>query len=94
MHRHAFAIALARRRVRRIAVVVVNRQRRHEPRSLADHLRDIRIGEVEPMLDRVATAIERALHSFTAVCMTRHLSLPSMRLVDDRLQLIDGERRL
>ena len=34
------------------------------------------------------------MQTFAAVCVTRHLLLPSVRFVDDRAQLFDRERRL
>src|SRR5208282_2066253 len=76
----ALAVALALRSVGRRPVAVVNTQRRAEPRALPDHLRDLSIGQHEAMLDRVATAVERALHSFSAVSVASHFLSPAMRL--------------
>jgi len=48
---------------------------RHQPRALLQHLRDGGIVEVEPVLDRVASTVERAVQTDPAICMARHLAL-------------------
>src|ERR1051326_6667939 len=92
--RAALAVAAAGGGVGRIVVVVVDRERRHEPRPLAQHLRDGGVVEVEAVLDRVAAAVERAMQPLAAGRVARPLVLPRVRLVDDRAQLLDRERRL
>ena len=88
--RHALAVALAARRVRRVQVVVVDRQRRHVPGALPHHLRDLRIGELQAVLDRVAAAIERALQADAVVGVAGDLAAPAVGLVDDGAQLLDA----
>jgi hypothetical protein len=46
------------------------------------------------VLDRVAPAVERAPHADAVVRVARDLAAPAVRLVDDRLELVEGQRRL
>src|SRR5436853_37674 len=52
------------------------------------------IASIGAMLDRVAAAVEGAVQPLAAVRVAGHLALLSVRLVDDRAQLLDRERRL
>ena len=74
VHGDALAVALARSGVLRVRVVVIDRQRRHVPGALPQHLRDLRVGEFQAVLDGVAAAIERALQ---ARCRCRRGRRPS-----------------
>ena len=74
--------------------VVVNTQRRAEPGALPDHLRDLRVGQHQPMLDRIAAAIERALQAFSAVSVASDLFSPAMSLVHNRTQFLHSQSRL
>src|SRR5271170_8167765 len=94
MHSDALAIALSSIGVRRIPITVVHLQGRHVPRPLLDHLRDLRVGNLQPMLDRIAAAVEGALQSGAVIGVAGDFSAPAMRLVNDGFQLLDGERRL
>src|SRR5262249_50541051 len=61
VNRGTLAVAHASGRVRRSPIIVVDRERRNQPGPLLHHLRDLRVSEVEAMLDGIASAIERAL---------------------------------
>src|SRR5207245_6179560 len=91
---YALAVTPARRGILRRPMVVVNAQRRAIPSSLAHHLRDRGIIELEPMLDGVATAIERAVQPLAIVGVAGDLLLPAMRLLHNGLQLLKRQRGL
>jgi hypothetical protein len=91
---NALAVALTGWGVGRRVVVVIDRERRHQPGSLTHHLRNGGIVEIEAVLDGIASALERAMQPFAAVRVTGNFFLPAMGLIDDGLQLLDGQRRL
>ena len=91
VRRNPQTIALSLRRIGWSVIVVINAQRRAEPRSLLDHLSDLRIRQNQAVLDRIAAAIKGALHARVAIGMTCDLLSPSMGLIDDSPQLFDGE---
>src|ERR1035437_1863957 len=80
----ALAVALACRSAGRRPVFVVDVQSRAEPCALPDHLRDLRVGQQQAVLDRIASAVERALQAFSAVSVAGHLFAPAMSLVHNR----------
>src|ERR1035437_5010214 len=80
----ALAVALACRCAGRRPVFVVDVQSRAEPCALPDHLRDLRVGQQQAVLDRIASAVERALQAFSAVSVAGHLFAPAMSLVHNR----------
>src|SRR2546429_9518592 len=77
----ALAVADSGRRVRRIVIVIVDSQRGYVPRALFDHLRDLRVGELQTMLDGVATAIQGSLQARPVIGVAGDLAGPSVRLV-------------
>src|SRR5216684_3242247 len=94
MHRGARAVALSSRRIRGRPIAVIRRNRRAIPRALPRHLRDLRVRNLQPVLDRIATAIERALQSDSIVRMARHFLPPPVRLIHHGLQLFQRQGRL
>src|SRR5215469_9428230 len=94
MDRSSFTIAAAIGSVFGRPIIVVNRESGDIPGALLHHLCDLRVADVQTVLDRVTAAVERPLQSDTVVCVAGYFLAPSMSLVDDRLQLLDGERRL
>src|SRR5438105_11106515 len=46
------------------------------------------------VLDRIAAAVERALQADPTIGVAGHFPFPAVRLVDDRLDLLQRERRL
>ena len=83
MERGAGAIAFARWGVGGGPVGVINGQRRTIPGALPDHLRDLRVRDVQAVFDGIAAAVEGALHANAVVGVTRYLSLPPVRFVND-----------
>jgi hypothetical protein len=61
VHGDTLAVALAARRIRRVGVVVIDRERGHQPGALSDHLRDLRVADLEAVLDGITAPVERAL---------------------------------
>src|SRR5258707_8380924 len=55
-----------------------------------DNLRNLRGRNLQPVLNRVTSAIEGALQAETIVGVAGYLLPPTVRLVDDGLQLFDG----
>ncbi len=94
MQRHTLAIALSLLGVRGIPIGVVHLQGRHVPRTLLEHLRDLRVRYLQPVLDRITTAVECALQTRPVVGVAGHSPSPAMGLIHDGLQFFDGERRL
>ena len=94
MQRCFLAVLAAGVRIGRRPVVVVDGERRHVPGALLLHLRDLRVGELQAVLERVAATVQRALQAGAVVGVAGDVPLPAVRLVDDRLQLLDGQRRL
>ena len=90
----ALPVTTTGRRIRRIPIVVVDGERRHVPRALLEHLRDLRVRDLEPVLDRITTAVECALQAQSVIGVASHFPAPAMRLVHDGLQFLDGQRRL
>ena len=76
VHARAGAVALSRRRVFRSPVVVIRRDRWAVPGTLARHLRDVGVGQLKAVFDRVAAAIERALKAERCVMYTLIQSAP------------------
>jgi hypothetical protein len=89
--RSPLAVAFASQRVRRIPIIVVDRQRRNQPGTLLHHLCNLSLGELEAVLDGIATAIQRPLEPDTVVGVTGDLFAPAMRLIDDRFELLDRQ---
>src|SRR5205814_9852248 len=85
----ALAVADSGRRVRRIVIAIVDSQRGYVPRALVDHLRDLRVGELQTMLDGVATAIQGSPHARPVIGVARDLAAPSVRLFHHGLVLLD-----
>ena len=94
MDGHALAVPLAGRGVGRVQIVVVDGQGRYEPGALSDHLCNLRVGELETMLDGVAAAVQGALQTDSVVGVAGDSSPPTVRLVDDRPELLHRQRRL
>src|SRR5260370_41885716 len=94
MSRRPRAVTLSLCSLRRRPIVVIRRKRRTIPRPLALHLRDLRIGNFQSVLDGIASAIQRALKTDSVVRMARHFLLPTVRLVDNGLQLFYRQGRL
>src|SRR5882762_4620519 len=94
MHRRPCAVTLSLRSVRRRPIVVIRRKSRAIPRPLALHLRDLRIRNLQSVLDRITSAVQRPLQTDPVVGVARHFPLPAVRLVYDRLQLFHRQRRL
>ena len=92
--RDALAVTYAARRVRRVRIVVVDGERRHQPGALFHHLGDLRVRELEAVLYRVASAIESALQADTVVGVTGDFLPPAVCLIDDRLELFDRQSGL
>ena len=90
----ALAVALALGRSLGRPVLVVRAHRRAEPRPLAHHLGNRRVVEIQPVLDRVAAAVESPVQPDPAVGMAGDLAAPAVGLVDDGLELLDGQRGL
>src|SRR5439155_18610649 len=87
----ALAVAHPGRCVGRIVIVIVDRQRGYVPRALFDHLRDLRVGELETMLNGVTTAIQGSLQARPVIGVAGDLAAPSVRLVHDGLELLDRQ---
>ena len=68
--------------------------RESNPEEYTEKSFDTMAAHVEAMLDRVATAIQRALQANSTVGMACHLLSPAVGLVDNRLELFQGERWL
>ena len=94
MFRGALAVALPIWSIGGRPVNVINTQRWTQPRALPDHLRNLHVGQHQPVLDRVAAAIERALQAFSAVGVASHLLAPAMCFVHNRSQFLHRQRRL
>src|SRR6185312_1507 len=94
MYGSPLAVAAAIIGILRCPIVVVDGERRHVPGTLLHHLRDLRVGDFESMLDGIAAAVERALESDPVIGMACYALAPAVSLIDDGLQLFDRERRL
>src|SRR5271163_654841 len=90
----ALAIALAFCSVGRRPISVVNSEGCAEPRTLTEHLRNLRVGQDQTVLNRVASTIEGALQSFSAVGVTSYLLAPTVGFVHNRSQFLNGQCRL
>src|SRR6266536_4175758 len=94
VRRGALAVPLLCRRIGRCPVRVIHTQRRTKPRALLRHLRNLRIGQHQAVLDRIASPLERALHAFTAISVTGNFLSPAVGFVHDRAQFVQGQGRL
>jgi len=56
------------------------------PSPLAGHLRDLRVGDFQSVLDGIAAAVQRALQADAVVSVAGYFLLPSVRFVDDYFQ--------
>ena len=79
------------RRVRRRPVVIVSGERRAVPCALLHHLRDLRVGDFQAVLDRVATAVQGALQADAVVSVASDFLSPAVGFVHDRLQFFHGQ---
>src|SRR5205823_2948240 len=91
MYNGPLAIALSRRCIGWPPIGVIDGKCGTVPGALLYHLGDLRVGNFEAMLNRIAATIQRALQSNSVVCMTCHFLGPSVSFVHDCLQLLDGE---
>ncbi len=94
MPRRPRPVALSSRRIGGRPIAVIRRDRRAIPSSLARHLRDLRVGNFQPVLDGIASAIERALQSDSVVRVTSHFLSPSVRFIHNGFQFLERQRRL
>ena len=74
--------------------MIVGSERGAIPCALLHHLRDLRVGDFEAMLDRVATAVQGALQADAVVGMASHFLAPAVGFVHDRFQFFHGESGL
>src|ERR1051325_170501 len=88
MYFRAFPIALSFRGILSGPVAVIRSQSRALPCSLLHHLRDLRIGDFQAVLDGIAAAIQGALQTNSVVGVTGYLFPPAMRFVNNRFQLL------
>ena len=61
---------------------------------MLEHLRDLRVGQHQAVLDRVASAVERALQAFSAIGVAGDFLSPAVSFVHNRAQFLDRERGL
>src|ERR1051326_4531447 len=94
MYFRAFPIALSFRGILSGPVAVIRSQSRAVPCSLLHHLRDLRIGDFQAMLDGIAAAIQGALQTNSVVGVTGYLFPPAMRFVNNRFQLLHRQSGL
>src|SRR5579863_9661407 len=94
MHRCAFSITLPFGSIRRSPVVVIGAQRGTVPCTLLEHLRNRSVVEIEPMLNGVATTVEGAMQSNSAIGVASDFFPPAMSFVDDGFQFFDRQGRL
>src|SRR5271157_2842349 len=73
--------------------VLANKERRHVVNALSDHRLQVRIGDVEAVLDGVHAGLNRIVHSIQRGGMGGNLVALAMRLVHDGAQLVHGEGR-
>ena len=66
----------------------------HSQVPLPDHLCDLRVGQHQAVLDRIAAAIQGALQAFSAVGVASHLFPPAMSFVHNCSQFFHGQSRL
>src|SRR5256884_9190551 len=90
----ALAVADSGRRVRRIVIVIVDSQRGYVPGALFDHLRDLRVGELETMLNGATTAIQGSLQARPVIGVAGDLAAPSVRLSHRGLEGLASRGRL
>src|ERR1041384_2678928 len=94
MYFRAFPIALSFRGILSAPVAVIRSQSRAVPCSLLRHLRDLRIGDFQAVLDGIAAAIQGALQTNSVVGVTGYLFPPPIRFVNNRFQLLHRQRGL
>ena len=94
MDSDALAVPHSRGCIRRVRIVVVHSERRHIPGALFDHLGDLRIGDLKTVFNGVTAAIQRSLQTQPVVGVAGNLLPPSVRLVNDSLELLHGQRGL
>src|SRR5204863_368803 len=85
--------ALANMRLRRSAVVLVNEQRRHKKDAALRHALEMArvLGEITAVLDRIDAGLDRNVEASPAECMAHDAAVERMRLVDERLHLVEIE---
>src|SRR5215472_8338824 len=94
MNRRASAVALPLRRIFRRPVCVVDTQGRNQPSALLHHLRDVLICQVKAVLNRIATAVERAAHPDAAIRMARNPVLLPVGLIRYCFDFLQRQRWL
>ncbi len=94
MHRSPLSITLAVGSICRSPIVVVRAQCGAIPRTLLENLGDGGVVEVESVLDGVATAVECAMQSNSAISVAGDFFPPAMSFVDDGFQFLNRERGL
>src|SRR3954465_8401717 len=62
--------------------------------SLLKHLRDGSVIQVESVLDRVASAVQRPVQANAAIRVTSDLFAPAMSFIHNRAKFLDGKCRL
>src|SRR5215472_13286111 len=88
------AVALSVVRVLRRPIAVIDSNGGYVPGALFQHLADGLVIEIQPVLDRIAAAIQRPVQPDSTIGMARDLLAPTMRLVRDRLDLLQCQGRL
>ena len=85
--------ALANMRLRRSAVVLVDEQRRHKKDAALGHALEMArvLGEITAVLDRIDAGLDRNVEASPAECMAHDAAVERMRLVDERLHLVEIE---